>query len=190
MTEALLEDVPECLGHLWDDTDVADDAHEVRVARPARHYVTMQVAGNACASSGTEVDADVETLRVHDVSKQLDDADSLRMQVCRLVSREMFEFGDVASRGDHDVAAGVGEAVDDTDAVIADANDQPASHGGRSLLAQLGNSDVDVGGSTEETPGEPIGERIATDWVLFERSDILHPPGRMELFASGGHATA
>src|SRR5262249_1173275 len=48
------------------DTHVADDGHEVRVAAPARHDVPVEVITHPRARAGTEVHAEVETLRRED----------------------------------------------------------------------------------------------------------------------------
>src|SRR5205085_11230186 len=82
LTPRLREKCARLIEKLWQHAGVADDRHEVHITAPARDHVLVQVRGDAGASDGAEIHADVEALR----GGRLSDG-----RQCML--RELHEFG-------------------------------------------------------------------------------------------------
>src|SRR2546423_9267455 len=65
--ESLLELLGRLTQRLVDDFDVVDHGHEIGVAVPARDDVKVDVVGDSGARLAPDVDANVETVGVHDL---------------------------------------------------------------------------------------------------------------------------
>ncbi|MEY2465945.1 MAG: hypothetical protein QOD03_466, partial [Verrucomicrobiota bacterium] len=89
------------------DGGAAEDGHKVRVAVPARDDVNMQMFVNARTRAFTEVNADVEAIRIHHMGQ------SILASPRELHQVGEFFFGEVVQRigllvgNDHQMAAGV-----------------------------------------------------------------------------------
>jgi len=149
------------LDGLGDDADLAEDGHEVRIARPAGHHVDVQVSGQARAGASPDVEPDVVPVGLEGpVHDRLEVADSLHHfhQRGRL---QLAELPHVVQRGDHGMPAGIGEAVEHHEAAFQPGQDQVVR-----VLA-----DWRLAVAAEET----------TLLLASQRIDVLHPPGGPEV---------
>jgi threonine dehydrogenase-like Zn-dependent dehydrogenase len=121
---ALKQLIVELLNRLRDDSDIADDAHEIHIAAPAGDDVLVEVAGEAGAGDSSQVDAYVEALGADGALEQLNRGDGLLGQVQLLGVGEGFQFAFVLAGGDEQVAVGVGEAVEQDERIRRVPEDQ------------------------------------------------------------------
>ena len=106
------------------DACFADDGHEIGIAEPAREDVEMDMADDSGAARATDVHAEVHAVGLVVGAKGAFNA-----------LREMHHFGegfgigageiaDVSVGDDHDVAGGVGVAIEDDEDFLAAIDDQ------------------------------------------------------------------
>ena len=95
------------------DAGFADDGHEVGIAEPARENVEMEVADDAGACGAAEVHAEIHAVGLVICLEGFFDALREVHHFGEGVGIAEVEFGDVRVRDDHDVAGGVGEAIED-----------------------------------------------------------------------------
>jgi len=100
-----------------DDADLTDGGHEVDVAGPAWDQVDVEVLRDACPGGAALVDADVDALggegSLEDFGSEIDHAP----EGGALVGGVVEETGAGFAEGDEKVAAGVGELVEENEAV-------------------------------------------------------------------------
>src|SRR5437868_12907411 len=76
---------------LVDDPHVVDDGHEVGVTVPARDHMVVNVIGNPGARRAADVDAGVEAVGTHGLSKDREGPADGAHEVRRLRIVEVFE---------------------------------------------------------------------------------------------------
>jgi predicted transcriptional regulator len=91
---------------------LADDRHEIRVAVPTRYNVDVQVVRDARTRDFSEIDADIETVRLHHSREGVRAAAHEFPQVRQLGFRQSVQVGHFLVRHDHDVSAVVGITVE------------------------------------------------------------------------------
>jgi exodeoxyribonuclease VII large subunit len=112
------------LDRLRQDACLTDDGHEIRISRPARDDVHVNVVRHARSRCLADVRADVECLWMVDFFQ---DHHRLRNQFHHFSARlgvEQFQRGLVIQRCDHQVAVGVGIQVDDDEGALSAMQDQ------------------------------------------------------------------
>ena len=96
------------IGH---DAGLADDGHEIGIARPAGHDVDVQVIGNARAGDFAEVDAHVKAIRLHHGGKRGHAAAGELPQVQQFLIGKAVQIRHFLVGNDHQMAAIVGITV-------------------------------------------------------------------------------
>ena len=144
---------------------VGEDGHEVGVACPAGHDVEVNVVDDAGARNPAEVPAEVVALRSVGLGESRDPALSKAVDLESLIVRKVGELADVPVGGDHQVAGGVRELVQEHEGALAAVDDEP-------LLVVAGG-------------------RVAEDAarLLVGLGDVLEPPGSPELLRHGREIT-
>ena len=56
---------------LWNDPDIRQHRHDVRITIPARHHVVMNMFSYSSSRYNSEIDSHIETIRIHYFSKRL-----------------------------------------------------------------------------------------------------------------------
>ena len=102
----------------------ADDRDEVRVTRPPRHDVLVEVLRQRAAGDSAEVEADVEGVRPADLAQHAHRLLRRGHQLGHLVGGEVLELGDVPVRQHHQVAGVVGVQVEDREAGLTPVHHQ------------------------------------------------------------------
>ena len=161
---------------LGDDADLADDLHEIGVAVPPGDDVHVQVAGQACAGTTAQVDADVEALWVDGRGEQMLGQGGQVDQTGALWRGQIGELGYVFARSDQEVAVGVGVAVEHQDAALVLEQDE--------AVLGVGAVRVSGGGLAQEAGfalGGAFGLRRSGGGVGVELTDVIPSPGRPEV---------
>ena len=150
---------------LGENLHVGEDWHEVRVARPAGHDVEVNMVDDAGARNSAEVPAEVVALRPVGLGESRDPALSKAVDLESLIVRKVGELADVPVGGDHQVAGGVRELVQQHKGVLAAMDDEP-------LLVVTDRS---------------VAEDAAR--LLVGLGDVFEPPGSPELLRHGREIT-
>src|SRR5207248_1669245 len=122
--ERRAQPVPARLQVLDHHLGVAEDGHEVRVARPARDDVPVHVLGDAGSRGGSQVHPQVVALRAVGLPDEAHrDPQHLR-ELLMLLARKGDEVRVVAARHDHQVAVVVRVPVEDGERMRSAAEDE------------------------------------------------------------------
>lgn len=145
-----------------DDADLAENRHVIRVSRPARDDVGVDVPRKPRAGADAEIEPDVEPLSPDDGAEDSDGVARRSNQVAQSRVVQFLELADVSAGRDHQVAVGVGEAVHHDEA------------GGGAPQDVMRAIRCRIRGVTAEEADVVAG-------VLGEGPDVLHPPRRPEV---------
>ena len=108
---------------LRDDVEVGEHGHEVRVSRPTRHDVHVEVRGDARPGDRAEVDPDVEPLGADRVPEPYGGLANQAEERVVIGVAEIFRRCDVLMRNDEEVARGDRVAVQHHERPLGRAHD-------------------------------------------------------------------
>jgi len=140
---------------LGKDLHVREHRHEVRVSRPPRDEVQVNVVGDARACDPSQVPAQVVALRLVDLSKGAHALRSEPVDLDRLIGLELAELSGMPRGRDQQVPGRIGELVQEHERSIAAVDDEPVLVGAFERAAE--DAAVLLVGATDvlESPGSP-----------------------------------
>src|SRR5580698_5328925 len=150
--------LPGGVERLGKNARLAEHGHEVVVAVPTRHDVRVEMR-NAPTGAGTDVEADIETVRLERVAQELLGGNDNFHQVSAPGGVELLQFDHFTERNGEEVAGVVRIAVEQQIAPRRTMDDE-----GGAVVTQCGQ----------------LGERLLRGRVA-RRLDVVHPPVRVEL---------
>ena len=101
----------------------ADDAHEIRVGHPAGKHVHVDVSGDAGPGGLADVHAEIDSVGMIELAQDAFHALAEHHHFHGGFRGEVAKLVEVLVGNDHDVAVGVGEGVQNDEAVAAAIND-------------------------------------------------------------------
>ena len=158
--------IVQCLEGLGDDVHVGQYGHEVRVARPTRDDVPVQMPGQSGAGDLSQVEPDVITLRLEDLIEHADHASKDLRAIEQLVVAKVGQGGLVGEGRNQEMAVIIGVAVEHRGAQGRPHEDE--------VLAILAG-------------GEGVAQETAAPIVSLAVHDVIEAPGGPNLFLAHGY---
>ncbi len=106
-----------------DHAGIGEHGHEIGVSDPPGHEVGVNVVFDSGSGSGSDIEAEIETVRVHEMFERLFAAGGQAHDLGHFFEDEGIEIADMPIGGDHEMPGIVGEVVEQDETMPAAGQD-------------------------------------------------------------------